>query len=123
MPAAILALRCEQGATFKRIFTLKNASGSVIDLTNFTFTGQVRQGTNSSTELLAFTFTKATDAATGVVTMSITPSATLGLNNVGGPTFKDGKVLQYDVDMTDSVTGTVTRILNGSFALSPTVTK
>jgi hypothetical protein len=123
MAAAVLDLKCEQGATFKRIFTIKNAAGAVIDLTNYTFTGQVRQSTTSSMELLAFTFTKATDPTTGVVTMSATPAATLGLNNIGGPTYKDGKVLQYDVDMTNSVSGTVTRILNGSFTISPTVTK
>jgi hypothetical protein len=123
MAAAVLNLECEQGATFKRIFTIKNASGAAIDLTNYTFTGQVRQATNSSTELFAFTFTKATDLTTGVVTMSLTPAATLGLSNAGGPTYKDGKVLQYDVDMTNSVSGAVTRILNGSFTISPTVTK
>lgn len=123
MPAAVLNLQCEQGATFKRIFTIKNAAGAVIDLTNYTFTGQVRQKTNTSVELFAFTFTKAADPTTGVVTMTVAPSVTLSLNNVGGPTFKDGMTLQYDVDMTNSLTSVVTRILNGSFTISPTVTK
>ena len=123
MGAAVLDFRCEQGATFKRIFTIKNASGVALDLTNYTFTWQVRQSVSSSVELLAFTFTKATDPTTGVVTVSLTPNTTLGLTNMGGPTFRDGRTLQYDVDMTNSVSGEVTRILNGAFTVSPTTTK
>jgi hypothetical protein len=102
----------QQGATFAKTLTLKDDNNAVINITNDTFTGQVRKH-HSSTDIQAtFTFT-ITDGTNGVVSWGLTPtqSATMG----------SGKFV-YDVEWTKS-DSTVVRLLEGVADCTPEVTR
>lgn len=99
----------EQGVTFSKTLTINESGGSAKDLTNCTFAGQIRPRKHSTDKITDFTMT-VTNAATGTVTMALTAAQTSKVT--------DGSV--YDIEMTES--GTVTRILQGTFTVSAEVT-
>lgn len=109
---AYTELTLDQGATFSKTITLKNDDGTFKDLANNTFASQIRKSfyTNS---LVANVTATATDAANGVLTLSIDAANTAII--------KAGRYL-YDVKMTSN-TGTVTRISEGIITVTPQITK
>ena len=55
MPAANITLQMEQGATFSKVFTCRDAAGVLVDLTGYTARMQVRATYASPTTLLDLT--------------------------------------------------------------------
>lgn len=106
-----LDLTIEQGATFSRTITIKDASNVVVDITNDTFAGQVRKRHQSGTVEAAFTFT-ITDGANGEVTAVISSTDTAEM---------DPGDFVYDIEWTSG--STVTRLLEGTATVSPGVTR
>ena len=106
-----LDLTIEQGATFSRTITIKNASNVVVDITNDTFAGQVRKRHQSGTVEAVFTFT-ITDGANGEVTAVISATDTSAM---------DTGDFVYDIEWTSG--STVTRLLEGVATVTPEVTR
>lgn len=115
--ADITDLQIGQGETFKILVQLLNRSdnNTPLDITNYSFTGQVRE--NYTTEEIAatFSFEKATPYTSGSLFIKLSPEDTLAL---------DQRRYVYDVNIVSgSGESTVRRILEGSLAVRPTVTR
>ena len=109
--AIISNLTIDQGSTFSVDIDVTDADGDALNLTNYTVKGQMRKTYTSST---ATTFvSEITNATGGVVTISLTATATNAL--------KAGRYV-YDVEIT-SPTSVVTRIVEGQVEVTPGVTQ
>jgi hypothetical protein len=106
-----LDLTIEQGSTFSRTITIKDASNAVVNITNDTFAGQVRKRHQSGTVDATMTF-NITDGANGEVTASITATDTATM---------DTGDFVYDIEWTSGTT--VTRLLEGTATVTPEVTR
>lgn len=112
--ADITDFQIGQGETFKIHVRLldQGEDNSPIDITNYTFTGQVRE--NYTTDELAteFIFTKALPYTSGSVYMELSANDTINLTQ---------RKYVYDVKITS---GSVSRrILEGGLTIRPAVTR
>lgn len=112
----------EQGATFKRTFEVNDANGDPIDLTGYTFAGQMRKLPKDTGTPIA-TFTAVLGASVNKINVSLTNTQTSAV-----PVVADAKDpvkatrYYYDIEMTAPDT-TVTRLVEGYIDVSPEVTK
>jgi len=113
MPAAYSDLYLEQGTTFVTSVTLDGNNGLAYNLNNFTLKSQAKSSYYSSNVALTFT-SSITDAANGIIQLSALPNVTANV--------PAGKLV-YDVLLTDTVSGTITRVLEGQIFVSPAVTR
>lgn len=111
MPAGTLNLSMEQGVTFSNNMTA-TVDGST-DITNFTFSGQVRTEKLSDEILANLTITK-TNNSTGAFTVSLTATETASL-----PTGTH----VYDIIFVNSADSSTTRLLEGNVTVSGSVTR
>tara|TARA_X000001382_G_scaffold126203_1_gene112549 strand:- start:3504 stop:3842 length:339 start_codon:yes stop_codon:yes gene_type:complete len=111
MPAGTLNLTVEQGATFVNNMTA-NVDGST-DITNFTFTSQVRTEAISDHILATFTVTK-TNNSTGEFNISLTDTQTASLP-VG--------THKWDLVFVNSADSSRTRLLEGNCTVTAQVTR
>jgi len=102
----------DQGATFNRALTLKDDSGTVVDLTGNTFAGQVRTSALSGTVAGTFTFA-ITNAAGGNFSWKMTAANTALL---------PAQQCVYDIEMTQA-NGDVIRLLEGFVNIKSNVTR
>jgi len=102
-----------QGETFKVLATLENVDvGGYLDLTDYTFEGQVRENFNTDEVAATIAVTKLAPEVSGSVTLELTPTQT--------NTFTQRKYV-YDVKMTS---GSITRrILEGYLVVRPAATR
>lgn len=107
----------EQGATFSRILTLKDSTGTVVNLNSYSSAEMdLRENPESSTEVITLTTGNgriALGGAAGTVTLTISSSDTASM------TADDGV---YDLELTDSG-GNVFRILEGTYAVRRNITR
>lgn len=106
-----LDLTIEQGTTFSRTITIKDANDVVVDITNDTFAGQVRKRHQSGVAEATMTFA-ITDGANGEVTASISATDTSSM---------DTGDFVYDIEWTSG--STVRRLLEGLATVTPEVTR
>lgn len=101
-----------RGDTFSSTLTIRDAGGTVIDVSGWSLLGQIRSGPESSAVIGAFSFDMAS-AATGVVVASIS-AALMAAFPIG--------VLCYDIQATlpGSVVAT---IMQGLFTVTPDVSR
>lgn len=107
---------CDQGTTFTLTFTIKT-DGVAWDLVgNYTAKMQVRSFLNADTIIVELNTTngRISFAAGGQVTLSLTAATTTDLT-AGRHT--------YDLEFTNTGSGTVTRILEGKFVVRGEVTR
>lgn len=103
-----------QGETFKILATLENAdnSGSYLDITDYTFSGQVRENYNTDEVAANINVTKIAPFVSGNIVVELTPTQTLELNQ---------RKYVYDIKMTS---GSISRrILEGYFVVRPAATR
>ena len=107
----------EQGATFSRILTLKDSTGSVVILNSYSSAEMdLRKNPESSSVVITLTTTNSRislGGAAGTVTLTISASDTANL------TAEDGV---YDLELTDSG-GNVFRILEGTFSVRRNISR
>lgn len=115
MPAGTYNIVCDQGSTLSRVITWKNSSGTPINLTSYTARMQVRDGYSATSSLLSLTTENGgitLGGALGTITLVASATDTAALT-------PDQYV--YDLEM---ITGsTVTRLLQGTFIVTPEVTR
>jgi hypothetical protein len=112
MTAAYQDQYIEQGTTFNTQITLDGSNGVAYDLSSFTASSQAKKSYYSSNVILQLNAT-ISDPANGIITISAN-SATTSTLPIGR--------LVYDVIITDTVYGNVTRVLEGKIIVSPGVT-
>lgn len=115
MTPGILNLVCPAGSTFSKTLTY-SVSASPVNLTGWTARLQVRQKHTSTTKLLDLTTSNGgitLGGAAGTITILATATQTAAL--------PDG-VWRYDLELV-SGSGAVTRLVEGTFAVTPEVTR
>ena len=112
--AAIANLIIDQGANFSSDITVKDANGNAFDLTGYTTEAKMAKGYASTRTRTTITSAVASDATTGVVSLSLTSTQTAALD---AP-----ERYVYDVEITQTSTGTVTRVIEGIISTRPNVT-
>ena len=96
-------LRIDQGANFSSDVTVTDTDGTAFDLTGYTASAKMAQGYSSTRTRVSFTTTIATDATTGVITLSLTAEQTSTLDSPSR--------YVYDVEITKTSDSTVTGLL------------
>ena len=109
--AAIANLTIDQGATFSSDVTVKDAQDSAFNLTGYTASAKLAKGFASTRTRTNMTTSIATDATTGVVTLSLTATETSAL---------DAERYVYDLEITSGTA--VTRVIEGIITVRPQVT-
>lgn len=109
--AGNLDLTIEQGTTFERTITIKDASDVAVDISTDSFAGQIRKRPQSGTVEASFTFT-VTDGANGEVTATISATDTAAM---------DTGDFVYDIEWTSG--SKVTRLLEGTASVTAEVTR
>ena len=110
-----LYIECGTDADVLR-FRLKDADGTVIDLTGCKARADIKQNIKATKPLVSFTTDNNTilmDNQTGIVTLKVSPSMTNNIKVTSGV---------YDLEFIDSI-GEVTRIFSGSVTFSLQITK
>jgi hypothetical protein len=114
--AGILNITIEQGATFRLRLTFKSG-GVIVPLTNQTARMHIRSSVPSTQILVALTSTNGgltINGVNGTIDMFISDDDTAAF------TFKQGV---YDLELEDTVSGDVVRVLQGAVRVSPEVTR
>ena len=101
----------DQGATYSTTLTLTDENGDGLDLTNTTAAAQIRK---SYTSLTYTQFSTSINTASSEVLLSLTSNQTSNL--VAGR-------YVYDVELTNTTSNTITRIVEGIVTVTPQVTR
>lgn len=107
---------CDQGSTFQRTIDIKNAEGEIFPLTGYTARMHVRREIDSTSTLIELTTTNSRltiNGALGRITMSLTPTETAAITRSG----------YYDLEIVETATGKVHKVLRGEFRLEKEVTR
>ena len=110
--AAVANLSIDQGATFTSDITVKDINGNVFDLTGYTAVAKLAKGYSSTRTRTAMTTSFAVDRTTGILSISLTANQTAAL---------DPERYVYDVEITQTSSGIVTRVLEGIITVRPEV--
>ena len=111
--AAIANLIIDQGTTFSSDVTVKDANGNAFDLTGYTTQAKLAKGYSSTRTRTSMTSVIGTESTSGVVALGLTATQTAAL---------DAERYVYDVEITQTSTGVVTRVIEGLITVRPNVT-
>ena len=109
--AIIQNLTVDQDADFTQTLTIKDSTGTVVDITGQTVTSKMRK-THLSTSATSFT-TAIVSGTAGTCSITLTDTVTAALT--------EGRYV-WDLTTTDD-TGLVTRRLEGRVTVTPSVTR
>jgi len=112
--AAIANLQIDRGATFSSDVTVTDTDGSAFNLTGYTAEAKMALGYSSTRTRVTITADIASDASTGVITLSLTADQTANLEAPAR--------YVYDVEITKTSDSTITRVIEGIITVSPDVT-
>ncbi len=110
--AAVANLTIDQGANFSSDVTVKDANAAAFNLTGYTARAKMAKGYSSTRTRTEFTCTIG-DATSGKVSLTLTAAQTAALD--------DGRYV-YDLEIVQSGTGNVTRVIEGIINVRPNVT-
>jgi len=114
MPANIYDIICEQGSTFVRVVTYKDASGNTVDLSAYTARMKVRSSRGADGAVLSLTESQGIDLqANGEIEITIPAAAT---TKVAAGNYR------YDLEIV-APSGLVVRVIEGAFKVSGEVTR
>jgi len=111
--AAIANLTLDQGATFNSDVTVKDSNGNAFNLTGYTASAKMAKGYSSTRTRTTITTTVNGDPTTGIVTMSLTADQTGQL--------EEGRYV-YDLEILQTSSSTITRVIEGIITVRPQVT-
>tara|TARA_B100000927_G_C16454058_1_gene465066 strand:- start:466 stop:807 length:342 start_codon:yes stop_codon:yes gene_type:complete len=111
--AAIANLRLDQGTTFSSNITLAGNDGAAWDLTGHTVAAKMAKGYESTKTRITMT-TAVANPTTGIITLSLTSAQTSALDAPAR--------YVYDVEVTNTTSGVVTRVIEGIITVRPNVT-
>lgn len=110
--ATIANLYIDAGADYSNIITVATATSVPLDLTGYTVKSQMRKSYGSST---AYSFNASIyDATAGKVRIQLT--------NTESESIPPGRYL-YDIEITQTVSGIKTRVIEGIVIVTPQITK
>ena len=103
----------DQGATFSKNFTVTTDGSTAYDISGLTLQAQMRKSYDSSSVTATFTASVVTGAS-GIYKLVLTEPTTQGISA--------GRYV-YDVEITKTSTGEITRIIEGQLEVRPGVTR
>ena len=112
--AAIANLKLDQGATFSNDVTVKDNAGDAFDLTGYTAEAKMALGYSSTRSRVSITSSINSDPTTGIITLSLTPTQTAALDAPAR--------YVWDLEITNTSTSDITRVIQGIITTSPNVT-
>lgn len=115
MSAGLWNIVADQGATWSRVVTWKDASGALVNLTNYTAQMQIRETLDSVSPSLTLSTLNgriSLGGAAGTITLTVQAS---------DMTLDEGQYV-YDLELTSSG-GAVTRLVMGDFVVRGEVTR
>ena len=101
----------DQGTDFSAVIDLVDQDGVVYNLTGYTVAAQLRKNYATST---AYTFIASHSMAGGIISLGLTNTTTAAL--------EPGRYL-YDVEITLTSSGVVTRVVEGVATVTPGMTR
>lgn len=101
----------DQGTTYSATLNLTDENGDPLNLSGFTANSQIRKWYTSSN---AVAFTTSINVSSGEITLFLTSNQTSNLAS--------GRYV-YDVEITETSTNTVSRIVEGIVTVTPEVTR
>lgn len=101
----------DQGATYNTDIYLLDDNGDSLMLGNYTVASQMRKSYTSSN---AISFSCSTNVTEGTITLSLTAAQTAAIT--------PGRFV-YDVELTDTYSNTVSRVVEGIITVTPQVTR
>lgn len=107
----------DQGATLLRSVALKSSAKAVVTLSGYTGVMHVREKTDSTSIVLTLTNSNGgleINASAGTILIIASPAQTTSL--------LAGKYV-YDLELTETSTGTVTKVIQGNLTVRAEVTK
>jgi len=107
----------DQGADWFLNVTYENPNGTPVNLTNYTAQFQVRSTPQSPTAVLSLA-----TGGQGIVITGASGLVALRATNVQTGLIDEGSYV-YDLEITDPVTSTVTRLIQGQAIVSAQVTR
>lgn len=113
-----------QGKTFERFFVMKDVDNEPIDLTGYTFRGQIRRTySTAGNPIASFTFAVQGDPEDGIVKVSLTASETAAImaDDAIGPNKVETRFC-YDIECVPPDTS-VFLLVEGLVLFWPEVTK
>ncbi len=105
----------EQGATFGQTLTLKDSTGTLINLTGFTGAMSLKESPTATDTILSLTTSNgrmSINGAEGTVTLSISATDTAGLEPDDGV---------FDIEITSGA-AVVTRLIEGTYSIRRNIT-
>lgn len=115
MKAGVYNIHIDQGADFTKVITLRDSSGSPVNLTGFTARMHVRRDVDASSILVELSTQNgriALGGAAGTITLTLSAATTAGISRSG----------VYDIEIVSSG-GQVSRVLRGDFVVDREVTR
>jgi FlaG/FlaF family flagellin (archaellin) len=125
VPAGKYHIAVDQGSTFRKAITWKDGSGNPVNLAGYSARMQVRSSFASSTVVLSMTTVNGKimlGGSAGTISLYLSASDTAALSTASPADFSDAFVGVYDLELV-APNGDVTRLLQGSFAVNPEVTR
>jgi hypothetical protein len=121
MAAGIYNFTIEQGTTVVKQFTYKDANAVIVDLSGYDVRMQLRDTIGSSTVIDSFT----TSSGLSILgSANSTSSGTIQLRiEAASSSLYTFTTAVYDIEIEDTGSSTVTRLLQGTIKLSPEVTR
>ncbi len=107
---------CDQGSSFTRTLEIKTAEGTVFSLTGYTARMEVRRTLDASSTIVSLTTANGRitiNGSTGVITLTLTAVETAALTQSG----------VYDLEIVNTSTSAVHKVVRGEFKLEKEVTK
>jgi len=101
----------DQGTTYSATLNLTDENGDPLNLNGFTANSQIRKWYTSSNSVA---FTTSINVSSGEITLFLTSNQTSNLAS--------GRYV-YDVEITETSTNTVSRIVEGIVTVTPEVTR
>lgn len=101
----------DQGTTYSATLNLTDENGDPLNLSGFTANSQIRKWYTSSNSVA---FTTSVNVSSGEITLSLTANQTSNLSS--------GRYV-YDVEITETSTNAISRIVEGIVTVTPEVTR
>jgi len=124
MSAGVHNILIEQGATFQLSLTMRDETGTAINLTGQSFRGWIKESFTDVAAIATFTCTlldQSDPATVGKVVISLSATITEALPAQGKGTVRTITKMVYDIESEDG-DGVVIRWLQGEANISPEVT-
>ena len=107
---------CDQGSTFTRTLEIKTAEGTVFSLVGYTARMEVRRTLDASSTIVSLTTANgriSINGALGTITLTLTAVETAALTQSG----------VYDLEIVETSTSAVHKVVRGEFKLEKEVSR